>query len=42
MLNTNLRVKTQRDESGEAKRRQTVSSCDEGEEVFKGKLCLAV
>lgn len=36
---THLWVKTQGDQLVEAKRGQVISSCDEGEEVFKGKTC---
>lgn len=42
LIDTNLGVEMQGDQSGEPKRRQTISSCDEGEEVFKGEVCLTI
>lgn len=39
---THLGVKTQVDLTGEPKRVQMVSPCDEGQEVLKGKISLVV
>lgn len=38
----NLGVKAQGDLLGEPERRKVIISCDEDQEVFKGKLCLTI
>lgn len=39
LLITNLGVKTQRDQCRKAKRRETISRGDEGQQVLQGKIC---